>query len=73
MNTYKLRLILDMIRKRGDLPRDRWGEILSPEDLLVWFELDDRLTADEQEDVKKELELMAEAQEFMASMGARHI
>ena len=73
MNPYKLRSILAMIRDRGKLPQDQWGEILEPDDLLVWFELMDRLTPDEREEVKRELGLMAEAENFMASFACRHI
>ena len=62
MNIYKMRNIIDFIRKQGKLPTDPYGEILSPEDLLVWFELDGSLTRYEQITIKRELAAMTEAE-----------
>lgn len=73
MNPYKLRAILGMIQAKGKLPRDRWGEVLSPDDLLVWFELDGRLSLDEEEIVKHELTLLAEAETFMDHLHCRQV
>ena len=65
MNPHKLRAILGMIQAKGKLPRDQWDEVFSPDDLLVWFDLDGRLSPDEEEIVKGELAMMAEAETFM--------
>lgn len=65
MNPYKLRAILEIVRGQGRLPTDQRDEVLSPDDLLVWFGLSGRLTPAEELIVKDELELMAEAEAFM--------
>ena len=62
MNTCKMMAIAELIRGQGGLPTDQMGEILSPEDVLVWFGLDKLLTAEEQAEAKRELGAMAEAQ-----------
>ena len=62
MHLYKMRNIIDFIRKQGKLPTDPYGEILSPEDLLVWFELDGSLSRYEQITIKRELAAMTEAE-----------
>ena len=65
MNPYKLRAILEMIRSQGRLPADEWGQVLNPDDLLVWFGLADRLDSGERLVLRDELALMAEAEMFM--------
>ena len=65
MNPYKLRAILGMIQAKGKLPRDQWDEILSPDDLLVWFSLNDRLSPGEKIVLRGELQLMADTETFM--------
>jgi len=64
MNPYKLRGIVDHIRRQGRLPTDRFGNVLSPEDLLVWFDLDSVLSLDEQVEVKHELMVLVDAEAF---------
>lgn len=65
MNGHKLRAIMDYVRGHGRLPCDRFGSVLSPDDLLVWFGLRDLLTLEEQYQVKGELLSMAEAEAVM--------
>lgn len=65
MNPYKKQEILEHIRRRGVMPTDRFGKILSPEDLLVLFDLDSVLSVEEQYDVKRELRAIADAQELV--------
>ena len=38
MNIYKLRKIMELIRSRGKLPTDEFGQILSVDVLMVWVE-----------------------------------
>lgn len=64
MNPYKKQEILQHIRRRGRLPTDRFGHVLSPDDLLIWFDLDSVLSFDEQVEVKHELMAMADAEAF---------
>ena len=65
MNIYKLRAIVDHVRRQGRLPTDRWGCVLNPDDLLVWFGLDGILDPEEQVEVKRELVALADAEAFM--------
>ena len=62
MNVYKIRYILEFIRRQGKLPTDRWGQTLDGGDLLVWFGLDKHLTKEEQIQITQELSAMAEAE-----------
>ena len=62
MNRYKMRDIIDLIRRQGKLPTDPFGQILPADDLLVWFGLDKCLSRYEQSRVKQELAALAEAQ-----------
>ncbi len=65
MNRYKLESILRLVRDQGRLPTDQWDQVLEGDDLLVWFGLDDVLTADEKVFVKMELAALAEAEACM--------
>ena len=62
MNWYKKREIIELIRGQGGLPVDGTGRALNPDEVLAWFGFDKLLTQREQEDVKKEICEMAEAQ-----------
>lgn len=65
MNSYKIRSIMDVIRRGGRLPTDQWGNVLSTDDLLVWFDLQHILSRDERIEVKRELADLIEAEAFM--------
>lgn len=71
MNPYKKKEIIEHIRRRGRLPTDRFGNVLSPDDLLVLFDLDSILNAEEQNEVKRELEAMIDAEGFMDELRLR--
>lgn len=73
VNPYKLRAILEKVRSQGPLPRDQFGAILSPEDLLVWFGLRGKLDFGEEVAVKRELALMSDAELFMELLGCKDI
>ena len=60
MNIYKLRMVLDYIRRQGGIPIDGTGRRLNEDEVLVWYGLDAVLTADEQRRVKQELTALAE-------------
>ena len=62
MNIYKLRRIIDLIRRQGKLPTDQFGQILPVDDLMGWFGLAESLTGTEQLCMKKELAAMVEAE-----------
>lgn len=65
MNPHKLRAIVEFVRRQGKLPTDRWGCVLGPDDLLVWFGLINNLSPGEQREVKRELAAIAEAEALM--------
>jgi len=62
MNPYKLRVLVEHVRRQGRLPVDQFGNTLSSADLMVWFGLNTCLSRDEQRIVQHELELIAEAE-----------
>jgi len=62
MNGYKIKAIVDWIRGNGGLPTDQFGNTLPPDDLLVWYGLNDLLSAEEQRVMKRELEALVESQ-----------
>jgi len=53
------------IRGRGKLPTDQWGQVLSVDDLMVWFGLNELLNEEEQELMKIELAAMVETESFI--------
>jgi hypothetical protein len=61
-NVYKLRRIMDWIRNQGRLPTDEFGQILSVDDLMGWFGLNECLTLDEQLHIERELKGIIEAE-----------
>ena len=65
MNIYKLRAIMESIRKQGGIPTDGTGRKLSPEETLIWFDMDGLLTPLEKRQLKEELSALKEAEEFM--------
>ena len=62
MNIYKKRNIIDSIREQGRLPTDQFGQVLSPDVILVWFGLNECLTLAEQYIIKEELAAMVDAE-----------
>ncbi|MGA2498623.1 MAG: hypothetical protein ABSH20_12830 [Tepidisphaeraceae bacterium] len=70
MNPYTLRGIVEYIRSHGGLPTDECGTILSEDDLLVWYGLNNLLTPEEQRQIKKELAAMADAQVVLDQLRA---
>ena len=60
--------ILDFIRGQGKLPTDQFGQILPVDDLMVWFGVAERLSADERRLVRVELAAMAEAQQTVEEL-----
>ena len=61
-NIHKLRKIMNWIRNHGRLPTDEFGQILSVDDLMGWFGLNECLTVDEQLYIEEELKGMIEAE-----------
>lgn len=68
MNPYKLRAILEFIRRDGELrPRDSEQE-WSVDDVVAYLHLDKLLTTGELSVVRRELAAMAEADVFMEDL-----
>lgn len=65
MNPYKKQEILQHIRGQGRLPTDRFGNVMSPDDMLVWFDLASILNAEEQNEIKRELVALTDAESFL--------
>ena len=70
MKTSKRKVwsILDFIREQGHLATDQFGQILSVDDLMAWFGLEDSLTPEESRQVRLELSVMAEAQQTLEEL-----
>ena len=65
MNSYKIRLLVDVIRRNGKLPTDPYGQTLCGDDIIAWYGLSRLLTADEKVYLKRELTMLAEAEAMM--------
>ena len=65
MNKYKIQKIVEYIRQKGRLPTDQFDHILSAEDILGWYGLEDLLGTEERLQVKREIESLIDAQIFM--------
>ncbi|MFC1676159.1 hypothetical protein ACFL3G_03940 [Planctomycetota bacterium] len=63
MNERKKKDIIDLVRAKGKLPTDPYGEILSPDELLVWFGLNECLTPAELYIIRGELVAMVEIED----------
>ena len=61
MNWHKQREILEYIRRQGGLPVDGTGRTLSPDEVLVWFGLDELLAPGEKRQLMQEISAMTEA------------
>jgi len=53
---------MDWIRNQGRLPTDEFGQVLSVDDLMGWFGLNECLSADEQLHIERELKGIIEAE-----------
>jgi len=62
VNLYKIRYIVEFIRRQGKLPTDQYGQVLCASDLLAWFGLSECLTVDKLSYIEKELVGMIEAE-----------
>jgi len=62
VNLYKIRHVLDFIRRQGRLPTDVYGQLLSAHDMVAWFGLKDCLTRDELSYIEEELVGLIEAE-----------
>ena len=62
MNIYKVKNIIESIRRQGKLPKDAYGQMLSIDELIGWFGLKECLTIGELSYIEKELAAMVEAE-----------
>ena len=62
VNLYKIRYVLEFIRRQGRLPTDEYGQVLSADDMVAWFGLKDCLTLDELSYIERELVGIIEAE-----------
>ena len=73
MNYMKLNCMLSVIKDEGDLPRDRWGEILGCEDMVAWFGLNECLSPKELDYMKRRLAEFVESQRAIELMKLPHL
>lgn len=62
VNLYKIRYVLEFIRRQGRLPTDEHGQVLPPYEMLAWFGLRDCLSLEELSYMERELAGMIEAE-----------
>jgi hypothetical protein len=62
VNLYKVRYILEFIRRQGRLPTDAYGQLLPAREMVAWFGLRDCLTKEELSYMEAELEGVIEAE-----------
>jgi hypothetical protein len=62
VNLYKVRYVLEFIRRQGRLPTDAYGQLLSAHDMIAWFGLKDCLTKEELSYIEEELVGLIEAE-----------
>jgi len=68
LNYTKINGLLNVI-KHDKLPRDRWGQILCVEDLIVMYGFNEILKPDELEYMKAKLAEVVETQNAIDMMG----
>jgi len=67
MNWHKIRNVVNYIKKQG-LPTDPYGQFLSTDSMVDWFDLRIRLNEAEIRQIKKELASMIEAELLMVKL-----
>ena len=72
VNLYKIRHVLDFIRRQGRLPTDAYGQFLSAHDMVAWFGLKDCLTKEEVSYMEAELEGVIEAERAVERLRQSH-
>ena len=73
MNWHKIRNIVNHIKKQGGLPADPYGQLLSADQTLDWFDLKRRLDPAELRCIKKELASMIEAETLLVELETESI
>ncbi len=68
MNRYKKYKIVDFIRSKGKLPTDQYGQFLKPDDMIVWFGLEDKLNHIERGHIKREIKKLMDSELFMLGL-----
>ena len=68
MNQYKKFKIMDFIRSKGKLPTDQYGQHLKPDDMIVWFGLENKLNKVEKYHIKREIKKLIDSELFMLEM-----
>ena len=64
MNSYKKFKIMNFIRSKGKLPTDQYGQFLKPDDIIVWFGLEDKLDELERIHIKNEIKKLIDSELF---------
>lgn len=72
VNLYKIRYVLEFIRRQGRLPTDAYGQLLSARDMVAWFALKDCLTRDELSYIEEELVGLIEAEQAVERLRQLH-
>ncbi|MFC1763272.1 hypothetical protein ACFL6U_14490 [Planctomycetota bacterium] len=68
INLYKIRSVLDFIRRQGKLPTDANDQILCPRDMIAWFSLKECLNINELSYIEEELVGLIEAEKAIEQL-----
>jgi len=72
MNWHTIRNIINHIKKQG-LPADPYGQYLSADEMVDWFDLRSRLNPAELRQIKKELTSLIDAEILLVELETEHI
>ena len=73
MNWHTIRNIVNHIKKQGRLPVDPYGQYLSVDAMVDWFDLRSRLNPVELRHIKKELTSLIDAEMLLVELEAESI
>ena len=72
MNWYKIHKVVNYIKKKG-LPTDPYGQLLSADEMVDWYDLRGQLNDKEIKQIKKELSALIDAELLMIKLQTENI
>ena len=73
MNWHKIRNTVNHIKKQGRLPADPYGQYLSADEMIDWFDLRSCLNSAELRQIRKELTSLIEAEILLVELETESI
>jgi len=72
MNWHKIHKVVNYIKKK-DLPTDPYGQLLSADEMVDWYDLRGQLNDKEMKQIKKELAALIDAELLMIKLQTENI